>query len=181
MSRADALARIEAVIPALRRYAWALLRHDADADDLVHDCLVRALDSPPTKRPDADVRPWLFTVMHNLWASGRRKARVRGLPATLDEAETTGATVVHASQHAELEARDVLYALDRLADDQRTVLLLVGVEGLSYAEVAQVLGVPIGTVMSRLSRARERLREEVDAPGRALDAYAPRPALRRVK
>lgn len=185
----DLLPRIEACIPGLRRYALALLRAgDEEADDLVQTCLLRALERPPDRLPDADVRPWLFTVLHNTWASGRRRARVRGVPAGLDEAEEAGATAVRARQEGDVEAHELLRGLGVLADEQRAVLLLVAVEGLTYAEVAAVLGVPMGTVMSRLSRARERLRlymDGTDRPG-AGPATAPavprgRPLLRRVK
>jgi len=176
------LSRIEECIPALRRYAWALLRDGVDADDLVQECLMRAIERPPTRFPEADVRPWLFTVMHNIWASHRRKAKVRGESATLEDAEIAGATAVKPPQHFEAEIRELVRALDALPEDQRTVLLLVCSEGLSYAEVARVLDVPIGTVMSRLSRGRSRL-FELTQGGDAAGAKSlhRRPLLRRVK
>jgi RNA polymerase sigma-70 factor, ECF subfamily len=163
------LAGLEAAIPALRRYAWALLRDGAEADDLVQDCLVRALDRMDTRRAEADLRPWLFSIMHNLCVSRWRRARVR--LRALREARPEEA--VPAAQPASAELRDVLRGLDALPDEQRQVILLVAVEGLSYAEVAGVVGVPVGTVMSRLSRARDRLRDLTE--GRR------QPVLRRVK
>ena len=163
------LSRLEENIPALRRYAWALLRDDAEADDLVQDCLVRALDRLNTRNGEGDIRPWLFTILHNLCVSRWRRAKVRA--AFL--AETDPEPSVPASQQSSAELRDVLQALDGLPMEQRQIVLLVAVEGLAYGEVAQILGIPVGTVMSRLSRARDRLRDAVD--GRE------RPVVRRVK
>jgi RNA polymerase sigma-70 factor (ECF subfamily) len=151
------LPQIEALIPALRRYAWALLRSSQDADDLVHDCLVRALDRLHTLRDTEDLRPWLFSIMHNQFISQSRRLRRKRHgehPAQIGQD-----IVVQADQEDRLRWRDMLSGLDSLPEDQRSVLLLVSVEGLSYAETAQVVGVPIGTVMSRLARGRERLRQ----------------------
>ena len=164
------LQKLEETVPALRRYAWAMLRNESDADDLVQDCILRALDRIDTFRTDGELRPWLFTIMHNLyvsrWRRNRRHAQVMADDAEMDLA-------VSPSQPASMEVRDVLRGLDRLPDDQRQVLLLVAVEGFHYDEVARMLGVPTGTIMSRLSRARDRLRDFIE--GRE------RPALRRVK
>jgi RNA polymerase sigma-70 factor (ECF subfamily) len=157
------LTRIEACIPALRRYA----------DDLVHDCLVRALDKLHTRRDDADIRAWLFAIMHNLFISQLRRAKARPAGESLDETHES-AMSVRADQDSSLQWRDLLRALNRLPVEQRSVILLVSVEDLSYAEAASVLDIPIGTVMSRLARGRERLRQ-------TMDEDAVRPALRRVK
>jgi RNA polymerase sigma-70 factor, ECF subfamily len=167
------LTRIEACIPALRRYAAALLRNREDADDLVHDCLVRALDKLHTRRDDADIRAWLFAIMHNLFISQLRRAKARPSGEPLDETHEP-AMSVRPDQESALQWRDLLRGLERLPVDQRTVILLVSVEDLSYAEAATVLNVPIGTVISRLARGRERLRQ-------MLDEGEVRPALRRVK
>jgi RNA polymerase sigma-70 factor (ECF subfamily) len=167
---AGILKRIEECIPALRRYAWVLVRDDEKADDLVQDCLVRALDRLATRRDDPDVRPWLFAILHNQFVDLYRRARVRGPEARFEEA------LGHAHPPAQedvLKIRDLLRGLDALSDEQRQVLLLVTVEGQSYAEVASVLGIPVGTVMSRLGRARQHLRELTEGDGR--------PRLRRVK
>jgi RNA polymerase sigma-70 factor (ECF subfamily) len=172
MTSPNDLAQIEACIPALRRYAWSLLRNREDADDLVHDCLVRALDKLHTRRDDADVRAWLFTILHNLFISQQRRRRTRAGTIAL-EPEHDGAAPVPATQDDRLLWRDMLIALERLPEEQRSVVLLVSVEDLSYAETAAVLGIPIGTVMSRLARGREKLREYTGTE--------PRPALRRVK
>ncbi len=163
---------MESCIPALRRYASALLRDRQDVDDLVHDCLVRALDQMHTRREDADIRAWLFSIMHNLFVSRLRKKRVRGHIVPIEDM-SDAVLGVRAVQEDHVHTRDVIRVLGRLPEEQRSVLLLVTVEDLSYAQVAQVLGIPIGTVMSRLSRARDRLRELMDD--------APRPALRRVR
>jgi RNA polymerase sigma factor (sigma-70 family) len=148
---------MEACIPALRRYAGSLLRDRQEVDDLVHDCLVRALDRLHTRRSDSEMRPWLFAIMHNLYVSQIRQKRMRGNPQPLD-AVAESAFGVRPRQEQQVETREIMAEIQRLPDDLRNVLLLVTVEDLSYAEVAEILAIPIGTVMSRLSRARERLR-----------------------
>jgi len=172
MSASDDLARIEACIPALRRYAWTLTRNREDADDLVHDCLVRALDKLHTRRDDADVRAWLFTILHNQFVSLHRRRRTRAGTIPLTEDHENAASQPP-SQEDRLLWRDMMRALDRLPEEQRSVVLLISVEDLSYAQTAQVLGIPIGTVMSRLARGRDKLREYTGS-----DARMP---LRRVK
>jgi RNA polymerase sigma-70 factor (ECF subfamily) len=152
------LQQIEACIPALRRYAGALLRDRQDADDLVHDTLVRALDRLDSLRSTAEVRPWLFTIMHNLFVSQTRRARVRPDREPLDPDNTSGPSQPGAQEDG-LRWRDLIRSLNNLPEEQREVILLISVEDLSYAEAARVLRVPVGTVMSRLSRGRERLRE----------------------
>jgi RNA polymerase sigma-70 factor (ECF subfamily) len=166
------LAQVQDCIPALRRYAMALLRNRDEADDLVHDCLVRALDKLHTRHDEADMRAWLFTIMHNLFVSQLRRRRTRPTPESLDESHEA-AVHINPNQENGLHWRDLLRGLDQLPPDHRSVLLLVSVEDLSYAQTAAVLGVPVGTVMSRLSRARERLRQ--------LTGQEARPMLRRVK
>ena len=147
-------------IPRLRRYARALTRDAAQADDLVQDTLERALRKLDLWRPDSDLRAWLFTLMHNLFVN-----RIRAAPpadTSLDEAMDAP---VAGGQMAALGLRDIAAGLADLPDDQREVILLVGLEQFGYAEAAQILGVPLGTVMSRLSRGRERLRQRLsDVP-----------------
>jgi RNA polymerase sigma-70 factor (ECF subfamily) len=152
---------IEACIPALRRYAAALLRNHQDADDLVQDCLVRALDKLHTRRDDADARPWLFAIMHNVFINELRRAKARPTGEPMDETHET-AMSMHGNQESNLDWRDTLRALNQLPVDQRTIILLVSVEDLSYAEAAHVLDILVGTVMSRLARGRERLRQLTD-------------------
>ena len=173
MTATGLLARIEGCIPALRRYAAALLRNRDDADDLVHDCLVRALDKLHTRREDADVRAWLFAIMHNLFISQLRRAKARPAGEPLDESHEASMSI-RPDQESSLHWRDLIRGLNALPVEQRCVILLVSVEDLSYADAANVLGIPVGTVMSRLARGRERLRQLTDEePGR--------PVLRRVK
>ena len=173
MAVTGVLSHMEACIPALRRYATALLRNREEADDLVHDCLVRALDKLHTRRDDADVRAWLFAIMHNLFISQLRRQKSRPAGEPIDESHEA-TLALRPDQEASLHFRDLVDALNRLPVEQRSVLLLVAVEDLSYAEAASVLGVPIGTVMSRLARGREKLRQMTQGD----DA---RPVLRRVK
>ncbi len=126
---------------------------------MVHDCLVRALDRLHTRRGDAEMRPWLFAIMHNLYVSRVRQRRTRGQMEALDDIADS-VVAVGPSQEDRVRTKDVMQAVERLPEDLRSVLVLVTVEDLSYAEVARVLDIPIGTVMSRLSRARERVRRE---------------------
>jgi RNA polymerase sigma-70 factor, ECF subfamily len=154
-----ALGAIEACIPALRRYAGSLLRDQQEVDDLVHDCLVRALDKLHTRQVNAEMRPWLFAIMHNLYVSRIRRARARGRIESVDTVAES-AVSVKASQEDHVAAQDVRRAIALLPENMRSVLMLVTVEDLTYAEVSQVLNIPIGTVMSRLSRARERIRKQ---------------------
>ena len=145
-------AEIAAHIPRLRRYARALAGDGHRADDLVQDTLERALTKFHLWRRGSDMRAWMFAIMHNVFIN-QLKAR-REFP--LDESVEDG--LQSAQQSDPLEMRDLDAALRRLPVEQREVLLLVGMEQLSYVEASQALGVPIGTVMSRLSRGRERLR-----------------------
>jgi RNA polymerase sigma-70 factor (ECF subfamily) len=140
-------------IPRLRRYARALTGNAARADDLVQDTLERALGKRLLWRP-GNLRAWLFAMMHNLFVNERRCSRER----EPREADMLSEVPVRATQSDGLELRDLDRTLQQLPAEQRAALLLVGMEALSYREAAKVLGVPVGTVMSRLSRARERLR-----------------------
>ena len=155
MASDDTTALLERQIPALRRFAWALTRDDEAADDLVQDCLERALTRWSLRRADVDPRPWLFTILRNLHVDGLRRRRGRG-----EEVEWNDDIDVETSDGVDgaLELRDTLAALDLLPEEQKTLLLLVGVEDLSYQEAARVLDLPVGTVMSRLARGRKRLR-----------------------
>ena len=154
-ARSDA---IVACLPRLRRYARALAGARGQADDLVHDTIARALDRWHLWREGGDLRAWLFAIMHNINANqARKKARA---PVTLDYDDLRDGA--QADQHDRLAAREILDRVATLGEDQRAVLLLVGLEGLAYEDAAKILDVPVGTVMSRLSRARAKLRE--DAP-----------------
>ena len=139
--------KVEATIPALRRYARALTRDSDIADDLVQDTLVRALRSEHLFHGD-DMRSWLYTILTNL---NRNRLRSLARRPTLTPIEDNDAPDLAGP---EAGGRDIERALAMLVEDQRNALLLVVLEGLSYREVAEVQGVPIGTVMSRLARAR---------------------------
>jgi RNA polymerase sigma-70 factor (ECF subfamily) len=162
---------IEPHVPALRRYAWALLRDHHQADDLVQDCLERAVSRWQLRRRDGNLRAWLFAILHNLFISRQRRRKRESLAAGLEDALLAPASLDDPAQA--VTVRDLLRGLAALPDEQRAAVLLVGVEDMSYQEAAAVLGVPIGTLMSRLSRGRDRLR-------RLIDGDAP-PSLRRVK
>lgn len=156
----DLRSMIEAEIPHLRRYAWALIGHSDEADDLVQSCLERALASADQWDPTRRLRPWLFRIQHNLYVSGiRRRYRERDFRRLHLVSQ-----VSEANHDASLELSAVQRAMELLPVDQRTVILLVAVEGISYDEAAEILGVPIGTVRSRLSRARDSLRGALSSP-----------------
>ena len=156
---------IEQQIPRLRRYARSLTGERAAADDLVQDTLERAWSKLHLWRHGSDMRAWLFTIMHNVFIN-----QVRGRTPEQAVSLEDGALDLpdRATQTDELEIRDLDAALRRLPDEQREVLLLVALEQSSYEETAKALGIPIGTVMSRLSRARARLhRIMTGSPGAA--------------
>jgi RNA polymerase sigma-70 factor (ECF subfamily) len=159
---------IEQQIPRLRRYAQALVGDSTRADDIVQDCLERAWTKIHLFRPGSDLRAWLFTILHNVHANAAR--RYNTSPALVPLLDENLAPSSRATQLDALEVGDLRNALARLSDDQRQVILMVGMEQMRYEEVANVLDIPIGTVMSRLHRARERLRDlltvDPDAPVR---------------
>ena len=155
----DEGARIVACIPRLRRYARALVGAPGEADDLVQDTLERAWGRLHQLRRRGDPRVWLFSIMHNLFVDRFRTQRARPDEAPGEQAEAAAAVTPGMDR---LVLRDLASALERLPAPQREVLLLVALEQMTYDEVARSLGVPVGTVMSRLSRGREALRAEMD-------------------
>jgi RNA polymerase sigma factor (sigma-70 family) len=157
MRKDSAIADMQACVPALRRYASALLCNRSMADDLVHDCLVRALGRLHTRQEEDDIRPWLFAVMHELLVSRPWRGKLRAVTQT-HYAEDVGAPNDSAGQDNGIGERDPMRIVRNLPEEQRKVLLLVTVEGLSYADTAHVLRVPIDIVMSQLSLARDKLR-----------------------
>ena len=167
----DFLTELESCVPSLRRYARSLLRDADAADDLVQDCLERALGRRRLWHGGSSLRPWVFRIMHNIWANEIRRRVTRPAHELIDRAHDLPGQ--GEMQTARLVVRDIERALDRLPDEQRAVVLLVAVSGMSYQECAMALHVPVGTVMSRLSRGRERLR--------ALMQGEPARVLRRVK
>jgi RNA polymerase sigma-70 factor (ECF subfamily) len=151
---------LEAEIPRLRRYARALVRDADRADDLVQDTLIRALAKQHLWMPGTNLRAWLFTLMHNQHVNNvRRPARE---VVELDADDNSSALIATTDPTASCQLRELEKALGRLRQEEREVILLVGLEGLRYDETAEILGVPIGTVRSRLFRGREALRKLLD-------------------
>jgi RNA polymerase sigma-70 factor, ECF subfamily len=151
-------------IPKLRRYARALLGDPIRADDLVQEALVRALSRSHLWQPGTDIRAWMFTILHNVHVNNQRQRRHRDDYQELSDDRPEMATP--ATQERTLEMRDLARGLQLLPAPQREVVLLVGLEGMNYKQVAAVLDIPIGTVMSRLHRGREALRRLMtDGPG----------------
>jgi RNA polymerase sigma-70 factor, ECF subfamily len=158
---------LENEIPRLRRYARALTRDASRADDLVQSCLARALTKSHLWQPGTDLRAWLFTILHNQHVNDVRRAVREGVVVAVEDVEPL--LTVPSTQAATLQLRDLDRAMGRLPEEQRQVLLLVGLEGMRYDEVAAVLNVPVGTVRSRLSRGRDMLRHLMDMkPAREL-------------
>jgi RNA polymerase sigma-70 factor (ECF subfamily) len=157
----DIASRFTEHIPALRRYARVLAGDPARADDLVQDCLERALSRRHLWRRPGNLRGWLFTIMHNVHVNHVRAARRAPIAEGADPADHA---VRDADQIEKVAAAEVARAIELLPYDQRQVLALVAIEGMRYEEAAALLEVPVGTIMSRLSRARARLRE-ITRPG----------------
>ena len=156
-----------AAIPRLRRYARVLTGDAARADDLVQDTLARAWEKRRLWQAGTDLRAWLFTVMHNIHVNQLALTRREAQNVSLD-ADTGNGTAwqipVRANQIDRVEIKELVAQIGRLPVDQREVLILAAVEEMRYEEIAAVLSVPIGTVMSRLSRARDKLRRMVAEP-----------------
>jgi RNA polymerase sigma-70 factor (ECF subfamily) len=172
---ADIRKKIEEEIPRLRRYARALTRDVTAADDLVQDCLTRALSKMHLWQEGTDLRAWLFTILHNQYVNHVRRAVREGAAVALSETEPQLTSAPN--QGKRLELRDLERALSRLPEEQRSVLLLVGLEGMRYEEVATILEVPVGTIRSRLSRGRETLRHLMGLVPERTGVRAPGPAL----
>lgn len=173
----DLLFQVEPMIPALRRYARGLVRDRETADDIVQDCLERVVINWNRRRDD-NARSWVFAILHNLAVNRIRQDARRADLVTLEMMPEATASV-EPGQDRTLFGQDVLAAIDRLPPDYRSILLLVAVEDLSYAEAATVLDVPVGTIMSRLSPAREQLRQILEANPAGTAATGP--FIRRVK
>ena len=156
---------LEAEIPKLRRYARALTRDAVRADDLVQNALVRAIAKQHLWQPGTDLRAWLFTILHHQNVNDVRRSLREGDRVAVEHVAPTLATV--SDPTAALQIRDLERAIAALPEEQRQVLLLVGLEGMRYEDVATILDIPIGTVRSRLSRGRETLRSLMDVRGKA--------------
>jgi RNA polymerase sigma-70 factor (ECF subfamily) len=151
---------LEGEIPRLRRYARALTRDASRADDLVQNCLVRAIAKEHLWQPGTDLRAWLFTILHNQNVNEVRRSVREGVSVAVEDVAPVLTLAPNAG--ASLQLRDLERAIAMLPEEQRQVILLVGLEGMRYEEVAVVLDIPIGTVRSRLSRGREMLRKLMD-------------------
>lgn len=145
-------------LPALLRYARALVHDPADAEELVHETLLRAYERRDSYDTRRSLRPWLFSLLHNLFVDiyRRRQMEERAVDALMNSA---AASPSPADADTRVQLAQIHQAFTRLPDAQRAALHLVAVEGLSYQEAADALGIPVGTLMSRLSRARTALRE----------------------
>jgi len=160
---------LENEIPRLRRYARALTRNTAKADDLVQSSLVRALEKQHLWQPGSNLRAWLFTILHNQHVNDVRHSLREGSLGPVEDAEPVWR--VEPAVDASLQLRDLQRGINTLSDEQREVLLLVGLEGMRYEQVADILGIPVGTVRSRLSRARTALRLLMDGAKPANDGW----------
>jgi RNA polymerase sigma-70 factor (ECF subfamily) len=159
-----------AAIPRLRRYARVLTGDVNRADDLVQDTLARAWEKRALWQAGTDLRAWLFTIMHNVYVNQLSVARRDASNISLDSEGATAAwqVPVRSNQFERVEVLELVQQMGRLPADQREVLLLAAVEEMQYDEIAAALDVPMGTVMSRLSRARAKLRRLVDEPPSSL-------------
>jgi RNA polymerase sigma-70 factor (ECF subfamily) len=155
---------VEREIPRLRRYARALTRRADPADDLVQETLLRAIAKSDLWQAGTDIRAWLFTIMHNQHVNMVRRA-MRD-EATVNIEQMSSSPVAITDPTASRQLRELDTALARLPAQHREVILLVGLEGLSYEAAAQILDVRVGTVRSRLSRGRDALRQLMDMPER---------------
>ena len=173
--RAQDEAAIVACIPSLRRYARGLVSDPARADDLVQDTLERAWSRFYLWQRRGEIRAWMFGIMHNQFIDGVRARRSRPEDSAGDDLPEVAQ---RATQSDRIGVRDLDRLLQRLPAEQREVMLLIAVEEMTYAEAAIALVVPIGTVMSRLARGREKLRQELQ--GREPSAHVATP-LRRIK
>jgi RNA polymerase sigma-70 factor, ECF subfamily len=153
------------LVPKLRRFAYALTGARSDADDLVQAACERALKNQNRFQPGTRMDSWMYRIVQNLWLDDRRRRQVRGHGVDPETAQLSDAGRAARAPEDRLMLAQVRAAMDELPEAQRAVLALVGLEGLSYRETADVLEVPIGTVMSRLARAREALHRRIGAVG----------------
>jgi RNA polymerase sigma-70 factor (ECF subfamily) len=171
---------IPAHLGALRRYALVLTRSADQAEDLVQDALVRAMAAAHTWRPGHDVRKWLLAIVHNTHVSRQRRLRLE--TATAEQLGLEASEVMPPRQALQLHLSRTVAALMTLPEEQREALVLVAFEGMSYKEAADLLGIPLGTLMSRLGRGREALRAATGHGSEAEGDAAPRrPPLRVVR
>ena len=158
--RDESYSLIVAEIPRLRRYSRFLVRDPELADDLVQECLTRAVAKLDTWEVGSNMRAWLFVILHNAYISHWR--RVKRSPTTVEMSPSDPALAVVGTQEQHLGMIDVQTAFNKLGEDHKQILLMVGVEGLRYEDAAAALDLPVGTVRSRLFRARSALRQLLD-------------------
>lgn len=155
---ADISSILISYVPVLRRYARGLVHNKSDADDLVQDCLVRALSKMHLFEPGTNLKAWLLSIVHNIFLDGtRRTKRTREFATAVTSMDQGNGNVTRPNQFHRIELMDISKALAALPAAQRSTLLLIALQGLSYEETAKITGVPVGTVRSRLSRGRSAL------------------------
>lgn len=159
---ADFKSGLLAAIPNLRAFAVSLTHNTDRADDLVQETLVKAWDKHESFQPGTNLKAWLFTILRNEFYSQMRK---RGREIQDSDGIMTSRLAVHPSQHGSLDLEDFRTALDRLPEDQREAIILIGASGFSYEEAAEICGCAVGTIKSRVSRARSRLQELLGISG----------------
>jgi RNA polymerase sigma-70 factor, ECF subfamily len=157
MDMGDFGKELEEQIPRLRRYARSLTRDAARADDLVQNCLLRAVKKRHLFQPDTNLRAWLFTILHHQYVNDVRRGLREGISIPVEDVAPV--LTMPATQDATLSLRDFDRGMAQLSEEQRQVLLLAGLEGFGYDDIASILDIPTGTVRSRLSRARDALRQ----------------------
>jgi RNA polymerase sigma-70 factor (ECF subfamily) len=162
--------RMVAVLPRLRRFAYALTGNAEQGDDLVQDACLRALSRIDQWQPGTRLDSWMYRIAQNIWLDRVRANKVRGEVVDVEVAEAIAGSDGRAVTESELTLQAVAAALARLPAEQRAVVALVCVEGASYKEAAEITGVPIGTVMSRLARARRALAAVLNQPELPRDA-----------
>lgn len=160
----DVREQLVGLLPRLRRFAYGLAGHREDADDLVQAACLRALESLDQWKPGTRLDSWMFRIIQNLWIDRLRSRKVRGPVLEADDRSFEPDPNAHRLPEVRSDVGRVGQALAQLSDEHRELIMLVCVEELSYKEAAEVLGLPVGTVMSRLARARLRLHELLDQP-----------------
>ena len=153
-----------ATIPSLRAFAVSLAQNSDKADDLVQETLVKAWDKQSSFQPGTNLKAWLFTILRNEFYSQMRK---RGREVQDSDGLMTARLAVHPSQHGMLDLKDFRAALETLPEDQREAIILIGASGFSYEEAAEICNCAVGTIKSRVSRARTRLQEQLKISGDA--------------
>jgi len=151
-------------IPSLRAFGVSLTQNSDKADDLVQETLVKAWDKQSSFQPGTNLKAWLFTILRNEFYSQMRK---RGREVQDSDGAMTARLAIHPSQHGSLDLEDFRTALEKLPEDQREAIILIGASGFSYEEAAEICDCAVGTIKSRVSRARTRLQDILKVSGEA--------------